>query len=69
MDKPDCVDFEDILRGLEPLSRDEIAEQVICCVSQEDGVAFGVLVAGLSLDALRVVSARALYRLRRASLP
>jgi hypothetical protein len=61
------TEYEKILEALQRLSREEIAERVAQLVSSDDAKNFRVLVQSLSLDALRVVSARALFRLQRAS--
>jgi hypothetical protein len=61
------TEYEKILDALQPLSREEIAERFAQVVSPDDAKNFRVLVEGLSLDALRVVSARALFWLQRAS--
>ncbi|MGH7437275.1 MAG: hypothetical protein ACRENE_16485 [Polyangiaceae bacterium] len=59
------TEYDAILEGLRALTREQIAERVSQSISSEEAESFRVLVGGLSLDALRVVSARALWRLQR----
>jgi hypothetical protein len=58
------TDYDAILENLRALTREEIAELVAQTISSEEAESFRVLVQGLSLDALRVLSARALWRLQ-----
>ncbi len=60
------TEYDAILEGLRALTREEIAERVSQTISSDEAESFRVLVQGLSLDALRVLSARALWRLQRA---
>jgi hypothetical protein len=64
MMKPQPTEFDKILKTLQPLSAGQITELVRRYVSSEDAYAFGVLVDGLSADAVRLLAARALLRLR-----
>ena len=55
-----AVEFENILASLRSLAPNQIADLVRHVVSETDGVAFEVLIAGLSPDAVRFLAARAL---------
>jgi hypothetical protein len=59
------TEFERLLHSLDGLTRSEIAELVMAGISGEEAATFALLTHGLSLDALRFVSARALMRFRR----
>ncbi len=63
----DRTEFERTLSALEGLTRGQIADCVLERLSQEDARSFHVLSEGLSIEALRFVSARALFRMRRIS--
>ncbi|MDP9002504.1 MAG: hypothetical protein M3O46_20630 [Myxococcota bacterium] len=56
------TEFEQLLRGLQGLTRTELAELVTSRIPKEDALSFVVVATGLSLDALRFVSARTLLR-------
>jgi len=62
------TEFEVVLQGLEGLTRGEIAEVVTAQISDKDAESFSVLLEGLSIEALRFVSARALVRQRRTQV-
>ena len=59
-------EFDRVLASLDGLTREEIAELIRAHVPTKDADAFAVLIDGLSPDALRFLSARALVRLRVA---
>jgi hypothetical protein len=54
--------FERTRTALESLTRAEIVERVSARISPEDAASFAVLSQGLSMEALRFLSARALLR-------
>jgi hypothetical protein len=54
------TDFERALRRLEGLTRGEIAELVTAQIVDENAEDFAVVTEGLSLETLRLLSARAL---------
>jgi hypothetical protein len=62
------TEFEATLSALQGLTRGQIAELVLRRVSPDDAASMYVLRQGLSLEALRFVSARALLRARPRSL-
>ena len=55
-------DFDATLKSLEGLTRTQIGELVAKHLPSEDAESFATLVANLSLDALRFLSARVLVR-------
>jgi hypothetical protein len=57
-------EFDLAWASLDGLSRQEIADLIKGHVSPRDAEAFAVLIEGLSADAVRFLSARALVRLR-----
>jgi hypothetical protein len=58
----ELTEFEQLLRKLEDMPRAEIAELVMSRLSLAEARRFIPLATGLSLDALRFVSARTLLR-------
>jgi hypothetical protein len=54
--------FERVRRALESLTRAQIVERVIARISPDDAASFAVVSQGLSIEALRFLSARALVR-------
>jgi hypothetical protein len=66
-----ATEFERALRGLDGLTRSEIVALVIARVGRDDELAFAALTESLSLETLRLLSARALlaaYSHRRPTL-
>lgn len=60
--QPQLTEFEEVLDGLGALTRAELAELVISRIPAKDVPSFVVLASGLSIEALRFVSARTLVR-------
>jgi hypothetical protein len=60
--KPGLTEFEELLQRLQWLTRAEIAELVTSWIPVQDAQSFAALADGLSIEALRFVSARALLR-------
>jgi hypothetical protein len=56
-----ATEFERELRGLEGLTRSEIVALVIARVDRDNELAFAALTGSLSLETLRLLSARALF--------
>jgi hypothetical protein len=56
------TEFDELFRTLTGLTRAEIAELVIEHIPKRDVASFVQLATGLSIEALRFVSARALLR-------
>jgi hypothetical protein len=54
--------FERVRAALESLTRAQIVERVIARISPDDAASFAVVSQGLSIEALRFLSARALLR-------
>jgi hypothetical protein len=57
-------DLDLALASLDGLTREQITDLIKAHVSPRDAEAFAVLLDGLSADAVRFLSARALVRLR-----
>jgi hypothetical protein len=55
-----ATEFEKVLHGLAGLTRNEIVALVIARVDRDDELAFTALTESLSLETLRLLSARAL---------
>ena len=59
------TEFEQMLGKLNGLTRAQIAELVMERIAPEDVASYSALSEALSLEALRFLSARTLFRLRR----
>jgi hypothetical protein len=59
------TEFDTIFKSLEALSTPQVVDVVRVVVSSKEADAFAVLVGGLSTNAVRLLAARALVRLRR----
>jgi hypothetical protein len=60
--QPQLTEFDELLDGLGALTRDELAELVKSRIPAHDVPGFVALATGLSIEALRFVSARTLLR-------
>jgi hypothetical protein len=58
------TEFEVTLAALSGLTRDQLAQRVLERISPQDAAAFATIANGLSLEALRFLSARTLVRQR-----
>jgi hypothetical protein len=61
--------LERMRAALEKLTRAQIVERVIARISPEDAASFAVVSQGLSIEALRFLSARALVRAQGPQVP
>jgi hypothetical protein len=60
--QPEPTEFEELFKTLDGLTRAQIAELVVAHIPKRDVASFVALATGLSIDALRFVSARTLLR-------
>jgi hypothetical protein len=59
---PGLTEFEELLQRLQDLTRAQIADLVRSRIPVQDAQSFAALADGLSIEALRFVSARTLLR-------